>query len=435
MDLTGRQESAEIGANQHDGVVAELDVFTCDANLSRGATGYLLQFPQRTVNRPYDEPSFVRLKPKVKRMQWEVPLEMGVNWNPDAPPSLQLKSHTLQSNRVDPGVHSLAVGIRRGSALYLVPVSEVLQLRHSLAYLDREKEKEKDKDYQPHRRSAQALNASNVKQEELSELMPITVQVKRHETEQQTEARLRSYQHHSQQEESDQWLELKFRSQSSTHAQSLLKNLLDSADHSADHRRPTFSSSSYLKAIAPKSLTSMLMDENGSLDNPLNNIEFGKPPVSLDGVDQLAFDFSPEIIAGLHSQVNALLLATSVVNLDNIRAVLSKVANNNLLNKAAEIANNSSLHAAVMSNGKYLCIRGSYMLRSLENSALDPLRSVVLELLQEKEEIRRSDILEAAKLKNVAVTDASYQRIMKDICHSRGNIWTLKPGGIKLEKE
>ena len=42
---------------------------------------------------------------------------------------------------------------------------------------------------------------------------------------------------------------------------------------------------------------------------------------------------------------------------------------------------------------------------------------------------------EAAKLKDVTVTDASYQRVMKDLCYSRGSIWTLKPGGIKSEKE
>jgi DNA-directed RNA polymerase-3 subunit RPC5 len=435
MDSKGRNNSVEYEASQQDGVVAEIDVFTCGAHQPRGATGYLLQFPQRTVDRPYGEPSFVRLKPKVKRMQWEVPLDMGGNWNPDAPPSLQLKSHTLQSNRVDPGVQSLAVGVRRGNALYLLPVSEVLQLRHSLAYLDREKEKEKDKDYQPHRRSGQAVNSLNVKQEDFSELMPITVQVKRHETEQQTEARLRSYQHHSQQEESDHWLELKFRSQSSAHAQSLITNVLDTAA-SSDCQRPVFSHASYLKAIAPKSLDSALMDSShDALVYPDSNLELGKPSISLDDTDKVAYQFSPDAIAALHSQLDALFLATSVVNLDNVRALLSRIPNNNLLSIAAEKANNASLHAAILSNGRYLFIRGSYVPLSLNNPALDPLRNVVLELLREREEIRRSDVVEAAKLKGVTVTDASYQRVMKDLCHSRGSIWTLKPGGIKSEKE
>jgi len=159
---------------EDDEIVAELDVYSCSNVLPPTAPAYLLQFPQRTQRRPYEGVKDVRFKPKVKRLQWSVPLDtQAATYNSDVDQPMQLQSFTLQSDRIDPGMQGLAVAMRRGSRLYLVPVQEVLQLRHSPVYLDA-KEKEAP------RRAAggggpEALSGIETKP---AELPPITVQVK-----------------------------------------------------------------------------------------------------------------------------------------------------------------------------------------------------------------------------------------------------------------
>lgn len=126
-------------------VVFELDLYAGGSTPFAKPTtqGYLLQFPQRSPDRPYEDPYHVQIKSKVKRMQWDIPLSTVQNYNPDADPATRVRSFTLQSSRVDPGMQGLAVGVRQGNAVYLLPVSEVLQMRHSPAYLDKEREKRK----------------------------------------------------------------------------------------------------------------------------------------------------------------------------------------------------------------------------------------------------------------------------------------------------
>jgi hypothetical protein len=51
---------------------------------------------------------------------------------------------------------------------------------------------------------------------------------------------------------------------------------------------------------------------------------------------------------------------------------------------------------------------------------------VVVELLKEQEQLRRSDIFEAAKGKGLSVSDTLYSKVVKELCTSRGSIWVLK---------
>jgi hypothetical protein len=81
---------------------------------------------------------------------------------------------------------------------------QALQLRPSLAHLDKEKEQSAAKK----KSAAAAAEEEDAKPAEM--LQQLTVQVKRRETEQQTEARLRSYAHLAAQEEADQWVPLDF---------------------------------------------------------------------------------------------------------------------------------------------------------------------------------------------------------------------------------
>lgn len=428
-------DDLDVGVSQaynldDDEVVSELDVYTCGGPPSRAGATYLLQFPQRTANRPYAAPQTVRLKPRVKRMQWEVPLDRETNWNRDAPPVHQLLSHTLQSSRVDPGVQGLAIGVRHQSALFLLPVSDVLQLRHSPAYLDKEKETERETGGA---RGARA-GTTNIKTEDglnsgrsaVESLLPIRVQVKRHETEQQVEARLRSYQHHSQQEESDQWIDLKFRGANSQQARALRETIPASASEAmvphAVHPRVT-----YLNAIVPAAATVPIAEEDEMEDkNVADAGELGRPAAHV-GDNNSRRALAPDTLAALPSQLAALFERSTVLSLDNIRTLLSKLPGNAVLNHLGETATDAALHSAVMASGDYLCIRNSYTPLLLNKPDIDPLRTVVLELLQEKEQLRRSDVVEAAAAKNISpMGDGPYQRVMKELCHSRGSIWFLK---------
>ena len=59
---------------------------------------------------------------------------------------------------------------------------------------------------------------------------------------------------------------------------------------------------------------------------------------------------------------------------------------------------------------------------------------MVVELLKGGEAaLRRSDILEAARVRGLtAVSDQLYQKVVKELCCSRGSLWSLKPGGSGL---
>lgn len=433
MDIDGVNG---LGSDDDKGneVVFELDLYA-GGNSAFGkptSQGYVLQFPQRSPDRPYEDPYHVQIKNKVKRMQWDIPLSTVQNYNPDADPATKVRSFTLQSTRVDPGMHGLAVGVRQGNAVYLLPVSEVLQMRHSPAYLDKEQEKQKEKEKEKEAEKRRAGGADGagpsgvaIKEEDggnASELMPITVQVKKHETEQQTEARLRSYAFHAAQEDADPWIQLKFLPPES-HAAVTLLDKIPTRVNKADVAVVANSPESYLQAIVPGST----IGHDGALDAGVAGAanELGKPVGQLGNPAEV---LSPEATAALPSQLGAFFIAAPVLSLDNIRAMMLNLHSQPALKRAAETISDPALHAAIVASGEIVSIRKSYTLRVTNNPTTDPLRAVVLHLLQEKETVKRSDVTDAATARNINVTDAMYQRVMKELCTSRGSNWSIKTG-------
>jgi len=77
-------------------------------------------------------------------------------------------------------------------------------------------------------------------------------------------------------------------------------------------------------------------------------------------------------------------------------------------------------------------IENVYFLSSLGNPSLDPFRNVVIALLRAKGPnagLRRSDIMEASKIAlRSEVPGATYQKVLKELCYTRGGAWVLKPG-------
>jgi DNA-directed RNA polymerase-3 subunit RPC5 len=426
MDLEDAEAPPSIDPSRE--VVAELDIYVAGPGtlgVRPEAQGYVLQFPQRPLDRPYADPARVQLKNTVKRMQWDIPLATGgPNYNPDADPSIRQRQFTLQSSRVDPGMQGLAVGLRRGNAVYLIPVAEVLQMRHSPAYLDAAKEKAEAEEEAGGSKKGGKRGAV-VKQEDGSSgadpLAPITVQVKKHETEQQTEARLRSYAYHAQQEEADAWIDLRFRGADSDEAAALLDKIPRAVRTRAVPLAATMSPERYLDAIVPQSGPSM--EDEG--DEGAGAGDLGAPaPAVRHGAGQL----TPEALAALPSQLALFFQHSHVLSLDNIRALLRNVQTHSVLNRAGETASDVALHKAVMEAGDFVCIRKSYTLKNTGNATVDPLRTAVLDLLREKDTIKRGDVATAAGAAGIEFSDGLYQKVMKELCTSRGAVWTLKTG-------
>ena len=470
MDLDDDIDVPLTEAQQNE-VVFEMDLYAGGSTAlgKPTAAGYVLQFPLRDASRPYEDPLHVKLKPTVKRMQWDIPLATTIpQYNEAADASLQVRNFALQSSRVEPGMQGLAVGIRRGDAIVLVPVSEVLQMRHSPAYLDArdardaKAKKEKEAEAAAAAASGSGSGASGSRgasgsgsaavHEDAEELMPITVQVKKHETEQQAEARMRSYAHHAAREESDPWVPLKFTP--AEEQQSI--NILEKIPLVAKRGLPvtvTHTHESYLAAIVPRTnaivLETARKGDQGEESLSLVARELGKPVGHHHQQQQLllqqqqqqqqgvgstggaaaaaaAAQLSPEVLALLPNHLSFFFNAAAVLSLDTIRALLENLPANNVLHKAGLTASDAALHAAIMGTGQYLCIRKIYTLRVTNNPTYDPLRSVVLELLQEKESLKKGDVLGAARGRGIDVSDAMYSRVMKELCVSKGSTWTMK---------
>eukprot|EP00245_Coleochaete_scutata_P009295 TRINITY_DN3018_c0_g2_i1.p1 TRINITY_DN3018_c0_g2~~TRINITY_DN3018_c0_g2_i1.p1 ORF type:complete len:194 (+),score=41.54 TRINITY_DN3018_c0_g2_i1:78-584(+) len=75
---------------------------------------------------------------------------------------------------------------------------------------------------------------------------------------------------------------------------------------------------------------------------------------------------------------------------------------------------------------------GTYFLPSLKNIQLDPFRNVVIGLLRQKGPsvgLRKNEVLEAAKqVLRVDIPSNVYQRVLKELCYTRGGVWVMKPG-------
>lgn len=416
--------SETIGAlpGDDDRIVRELDVYVCNGELGGGTQTYLLQFPLRPPWRPYHTDTSglrnVKLKPKVKKLQCEVPLDTrSRNYNDNVEPTRKISTVTLQSTRLDLRT-SFAAGFVEEDRLLLFPVDEAIQLRPSLHHLD----KEKDLSTAAKKKAQQQLE----EEQKPAELMQLTVQVKRRETEQQTEARLRSYAHLAAQEEADQWVPLEYHGETSELAQGVWQRLatVDGAQEVAH----TLTREQYLDAIVPGSSTLHGQETSANwAAGTMAQRDMGKPTSLAQGATPAPEDLPvpTELQPAIIASALTLLKAAQVVNIDQIRAVLSRHADAAVKSAASSVAD-LALHQAVLASGEITHLRKSYFPARLGNATLDPLRNVLIALLQENEQLKRSDIFEAARAKGLVVSDTLYSKVVKELCTSRGSIWTLK---------
>ena len=97
--------------------------------------------------------------------------------------------------------------------------------------------------------------------------------------------------------------------------------------------------------------------------------------------------------------------------------------------KSAAFASSDALHNALQQTGIVTRVQQVYVQTKVASGGqADALRGVILRLLTDKANVRRGDVMETARAEDIIVSDGTYQKVMKDLCTSHGNLWSLKSG-------
>tara|TARA_B110000977_G_scaffold26996_1_gene33890 strand:- start:12997 stop:14898 length:1902 start_codon:yes stop_codon:yes gene_type:complete len=195
----------------------------------------VLQYPLRPVERPYDigDVTQVRYKPKSGKLEIELPKTGEAsnvrNVDTEAAQNLKVDKRVLVSTE-SPVHEGYVVACMKDGALHITPVDAAFQMRPSLAHLDAADDRRKQEDLSAtgvkgneklagvvvvddeteaaKETAEQKLKSENAPFDTAPSLVPLQVQVKRRETERQTEMRLHSHAYLKQLEEDEQWSKL-----------------------------------------------------------------------------------------------------------------------------------------------------------------------------------------------------------------------------------
>ena len=131
----------------------------------------------------------------------------------------------------------------------------------------------------------------------------------------------------------------------------------------------------------------------------------------------------------LGTALDALFALESVVNLKDVRNFLRLYQDGASAVRDLAFVEDEMLHDAVLQTKNITCIRRVYLRLATGSAQLDPLRTILMEIVREKETIKRNDVVSAAKAKGVKITEKLFDTIMREICISKeGGFWMLKPG-------
>ena len=432
-----------------DGIVEEIDIVVAPEVNVTGSSHLLpmlLQFPLRGKDRPYAgsvssslEAPRIKYKYNVKRMHWDVPLDVdGPNYyDADFDERKQIAHFGLKSTRVHQGVRGMAVGFMKEGKLHLVPLQEVLQLRPSPTHLDGSGVQGKHGNSQVALKEEEALIGGSAKH--LSSDLPlITVQIKKHETEQQTEARLRSYAFHAQQDEQDKWHDLEYLGPDSEESISIRNQIQHSTTESIREDR-IVEKGRYLDYLIGAEAHAILQANNyGEYHDDLTDVNDVKnlgAPVPRKPIDAKATAASSsrvqlcsDSIASMQTLLDRLFEQSAVVSVTKIRNSLAQLQMTTELKSLAANGSDDDIHACMKLFDGFAFLRHAYIRQLNGDSILDPLRSIVVDTLEEKDLVKRSDIMDMANQRGVAVTDNMYSRVMKELCISKGGSWFMKSG-------
>jgi len=395
------------GADEEDPVVRELPVYVCNEFLGSVTQLCLFQHPLRPPWRPYEyhKAKHIRMKPNTKRVEVDLPLDVeSRNYNDIIEDFKKVNNITLRSTQVDAKT-ALALGTIQDGKLLLAPLDYSIQLRPNLSHLNVGNQKKGNDDEEED------------SDDEPTMLRAVEVQVQKRETERQQQARLNSFAYISQKEEEESWINLALHTADSRPAESIWGRFMAAKDNDI---KVDMDRSDYLRAFVPSANQPV---------GPATTFGTGATPMELDGnsLDQ-AVKLTEEQSRALTATMRVLFASHSVCTMANIRQWLNDPSSNAGVAKEAAIMPDRALHEVLMDTGLLVCIRRMYLMRAVGNTATDPFRAVVLELLKERESFKRSEVVDTAQAQGINVTDTLYNKVVKDLCTSRGHLWSLRNG-------
>jgi len=256
----------------------------------------------------------------------------------------------------------------------------------------------------------------------------VEVQVQKRETERQLQARINSYAYISQKEEEEQWKDLKVHLQESDVAYRLWDKLMapstDPHPTKDAKERSYLSRLDYLHTFVPAIGGAAVGSEAAPSGDKAQAPSQPQVQATAEGVSDAAKVAFPNAMKALFSQ-------HSVCSMANVRQWLQdpKGGGNSAAREAATLTDQALNSMVLELSGLPLaCIRRMYVLKATGKPEQDGLRKIVVDLLQDKESLKRHDIMEAANHQNLPVTDTLYNKVVKDLCVSRNQAWTLKFG-------
>lgn len=400
------------GGTGGDRVVRELDVYVCNGILGASTSLYLFQYPLRPPWRPYGEDhdtEAIRYKPGVGRVEMDVPLETTEEqFNESCAPHMKRRQHSLSSARVDLRT-TYALGSVRGDKVLLCQLDDAVQMRPSLAHLD-------DADAKDGKGKAKAAAAEEAEQPENAELKVLKVQVQRRETERQQEMRMQSHAYLREQEEKEPWLPLTNHPVDSYAAEKIWEQLMTPGGEVIE---ADVTCQEYLQAIVPHAMASQ-SDSPEAVGDAME-----VDPIQTDSAQ--AFEVTEDMQAALPQALYALFRHHNVCSLDNIRKWLANFPEAGAASQLGT-APDPALHSAIIKCSNIRGIRGSYLLAATGAEDVDKFREVLLGLLLDKPQVKRSEIKDAVKEAKLEFGDTMLTKVLKSICMTRGNGWCLKSG-------
>ncbi|PNH04418.1 Protein phosphatase 1 regulatory subunit 7 [Tetrabaena socialis] len=392
-----------------DPIVRELDVYVCNEFAGSSTQLGLLQHPLRPPWRPYDyaKTKAMRFKPQAKRIEVDLPLESDSrNYNDVIEDLKKVKQFTLRSTLTEDRTN-LAVGTVKGGKLLIAPLDFALQLRPSLHHLNV---------------AASAKEKGNADSDEDEDDEPklhaVEVQVQKRETERQAQARKNSHAYITQKEDEEPFVNLNVHGEESEAALRIWDKFMSARE--VDHAAHKLDRQAYLRAIVPPA--SAAAKPGGG---PPEGSQQAGPLAA--GVGSGLSQLSEGARAALPTALRALLREHTVCSMANVRSWLDSSPAAAAAKEAALLADRA-LHDAVLALGHVASMHRVYVVSKTGDEKTDPLRKLVLELLEAKESFKRSEFNDLARTNNMTFTESLYNRVVKDICESRGNTWHVKNG-------
>lgn len=133
---------------------------------------------------------------------------------------------------------------------------------------------------------------------------------------------------------------------------------------------------------------------NGSLGRPAGVKVEEAPPIPADLAAHVP-RIARALLGGEHS----------VARLGTLRKFIESYRMDPEVGVAVRTASDPALHAALVAGDQVVCIRSQYVERHQGEPSADAVRGVIIELLQEREQLKRSELLAAIKAKGLSIAD------------------------------